>query len=49
MTHIYVEKEDSHKDYMTKSAMRTEISTSEREARRAWAVASRDVGMDESL
>jgi len=49
VTHIYAEKEDGQKDYVTKSAMRTEISTSELEGRRAWAVASRDAGIGESL
>jgi len=49
VTHIYVAEEDAEKDYVAKSAMRTEVSTSEVEARRAWTVASRDVGMEESL
>ena len=46
VTHAYVEEEDGQKDYAAKSAMRTEISMSAREATRAWVVASRDVGMD---
>ena len=49
VTRIYREEESAQEGYVTKSAMRTEISTSEPEARRAWAVASEDVGLEESL
>lgn len=43
--------DEAHRNwsYEQKSATRTEISTSEKEGRKMWAVASRDVGIDEDL
>jgi NAD(P)-dependent dehydrogenase (short-subunit alcohol dehydrogenase family) len=49
VTRIYREEESAQESYAAKSAMRTQTSTSEPEARRAWAVASADVGLAESL
>ncbi len=49
VTRIYREEELGDADYVTKSATRTEISSSEEEAKRMWAAACKDVDLPEAL
>ena len=49
VTRIYREEEMADADYVTKSASRSEISSSEAEAKKMWAVASKDVGLPDDL
>jgi hypothetical protein len=46
VTTIYDEAKHADEDYVSKSAVRTEISTSREAAEAMWAVASRDIGLD---
>lgn len=45
ITKIFDEKQHGDADYLSKSAMRTSVSTSRQQGEAVWAVASHDVGL----
>jgi NAD(P)-dependent dehydrogenase (short-subunit alcohol dehydrogenase family) len=49
VTTIYNDEEHKDEDYVAKSAMRTELSTSKKAAAALWAVASEHVGLNDNL